>query len=90
MSRLNPLRRTASGFALLALAGLAACSGGTPESAPPPPVAAREVPASAYADVASYSGYVKTLAPQDAEEALALGDNRVAPTSETAEPIAMN
>jgi hypothetical protein len=90
MSRLNPLRRAATSVALLALAGLAACSAGTHETAAPPPVAAREVPASAYADVPSFAGYVKALAPQEAEEALALGDNRVAPTSETAEPIAMN
>ena len=70
------------GLALL----LSACGGSSsPEPEAPPPVAANEVPASAFVSAEAFTRYAASLAPSDSTEPLGLG-TAAAPTSETEEP----
>ena len=73
------------GLALLLSACGGSSSGPGPEPDMPPPVAANEVPASAFASAGAFTRFVASLLPSDTTEPLGLGTS-AAPTSETDEP----
>lgn len=71
----------------VAVVTLAAC-GSRDDSAPAPPAAAAEVPASAGANVDTFVGYVAALPADDQREPLGV-DAVEPPTSDSAEPLAV-
>ena len=85
----TPIRRRVAGLSVVASASvlLAACGGSNDQYSSattpvvPPPTAA-SVPASAVADIASFIGYLNTLATTDTLEPL-LTDAVTPPTTET-------
>jgi hypothetical protein len=78
----TPTLLAGAGLALL----LSACGGSSgPDPVVPPPVAAYEVPASAFASAEAFTRYAASLPPSDTTEPLALG-TAAAPTSDTDEP----
>ena len=79
----------ARGFGALALATsalLAACSDSPQEETVAPPLAASEVPASAFASASAYTDFARSLAKSETGKPLDLNKAGAAPTSESASP----
>ena len=77
---------TLAGLGLALALLLSACGGSSsPEVEAPPPVAANEVPATAFASTEAYTRFAASLSPSDTTEPLGLG-TAAAPTSDTEEP----
>ncbi|MBL8331174.1 MAG: hypothetical protein JNJ71_20220 [Rubrivivax sp.] len=76
----------APAIALMLGTGLSACGGDPAPVDTPPPMAEREVPASATASPEAYARYAASATADDSAEPLSV-DKVEPPTSETAEPV---
>lgn len=88
MKKLTPTLR----MALTALAAgtlLAACNGDNDEVSEPGPPPQAVIPDSALASATAYAEYARTLSNSDTDLPVDISKVNLAPTSETAEPLAL-